>query len=157
LARRLPTILPSLTVAEALEVTAVWSVAGRLPPEGVVVERPFRAPHHTTSDAGLIGGGRSPHPGEGSLAHLGVLVRDELPEFPQPVREPLGQPLEAGSVRVCRAAGSVRFPAEFQLVGATNPCRRGCRSLETCACTPGERAHYLARLSRPLLDRIDLH
>jgi magnesium chelatase family protein len=157
MARRLPTILPPLTLAEALEVTAVWSVAGRLPPEGIVVERPFRAPHHTTSDAGLIGGGRGPHPGEVSLSHLGVLFLDELPEFPQHVLETLRQPLEDGAVTVCRAAGSVRFPAEFQLVGATNPCRRGCRSAEACACTPGERAHYLARLSRPLLDRIDLH
>jgi len=157
LARRLPTILPPLTLAEALEVTAVWSVAGRLPPEGVVVERPFRAPHHTTSDAGLIGGGRGPHPGEVSLAHLGVLFLDELPEFPQHVLETLRQPLEDGAVTVCRASGSVRFPAEFQLIGATNPCRRGCRSLEACGCTPGERAHYLARLSRPFLDRIDLH
>ncbi len=156
LARRLPTILPPLTLAEALEVTAVWSVAGRLSSQGVVVERPFRAPHHTTSDAGLIGGGRVPHPGEVSLAHLGVLFLDELPEFQQHVLETLRQPLEDGVVAVCRAAGSVRFPAEFQLVGATNPCRRGCRSLEACACTPAERARYLGRLSRPLLDRIDV-
>lgn len=157
LARRLPTILPPLTLTDALEVTAVWSVAGRLPSRGIMVERPFRAPHHTASDAGLIGGGRVPHPGEVSLAHLGVLFLDELPEFQQHVLETLRQPLEDGVVTVCRAAGSVRFPAEFQLVGATNPCRRGCRSLDACVCTPGERDRYLARLSRPLLDRIDVH
>jgi magnesium chelatase family protein len=157
LARRLPTILPPLTLAEALEVTTVWSIVGRLPPRGLVVEPPFRAPHHTTSDAGLIGGGRGPHPGEVSLAHLGVLFLDELPEFPPHVLETLRQPLEDGSVTICRAAGSVRFPAEFQLVGATNPCRRGCRDAAACGCTPGERDRYLARLSRPLLDRIDLH
>src|SRR6185436_14925973 len=98
LARRLPTILPPLTLAEALEVTTVWSIVGRLPPQGLVVEPPFRAPHHTTSDAGLIGGGRGPHPGEVSLAHLGVLFLDELPEFPQHVLETLRQPLEDGSV-----------------------------------------------------------
>jgi magnesium chelatase family protein len=92
-----------------------------------------------------------------SLAHLGVLFLDELPEFPQHVLEMLRQPLEDGMVAVCRAAGSVRFPAEFQLVGATNPCRRGCRSLEACVCTPAERGRYLGRLSRPLLDRIDVH
>ena len=157
LARRLPTILPPLTLAEALEVTTVWSIVGRLPPQGLVVEPPFRAPHHTTSGAGLIGGGRGPHPGEVSLAHLGVLFLDELPEFPPHVLETLRQPLEDGSVTICRAAGSVRFPAEFQLVGATNPCRRGCRAAAVCGCTPGERDRYLARLSRPLLDRIDLH
>jgi magnesium chelatase family protein len=157
LARRLPTILPPLTLAEALEVTAVWSVVDRLPSEGIVVARPFRAPHHTTSDAGLVGGGRAPHPGEVSLAHLGVLFLDELPEFPPHVLETLRQPLEDGMVTVCRAVGSVRFPAEFQLVGATNRCRRGCRSLEACACTPAERDRYLGRLSRPLLDRIDVH
>jgi magnesium chelatase family protein len=157
LARRLPSVLPPLTLAEALEVSVVWSVAGHLPAPGLMVDRPFRGPHHTTSDAGLIGGGRLPHPGEVSLAHLGVLFLDELPEFQQHVLETLRQPLEDGTVTVSRAAGSVRFPAEFQLVAATNPCRRGCRSLEACGCTPGERARYLARLSRPLLDRIDVH
>ncbi len=157
LARRLHTVLPPLTLAEALEVSVVWSVAGHLPALGLMVDRPFRGPHHTTSDAGLIGGGRLPHPGEVSLAHLGVLFLDELPEFQQHVLETLRQPLEDGAVTVSRAAGSVRFPAEFQLVAATNPCRRGCRSLEACGCTPGERARYLARLSRPLLDRIDVH
>ncbi|MBI3456434.1 MAG: YifB family Mg chelatase-like AAA ATPase [Candidatus Rokubacteria bacterium] len=157
LARRLPTILPPLSLAEALEVSAVWSVAGRLPAQGLLVERPFRAPHHTTSDAGLIGGGRVPHPGEVSLAHLGVLFLDELAEFPAHVLETLRQPLEEGEVTVSRVGGSLTFPAEFQLVAATNPCPRGCRTLEACRCAPGERARYLVRVSRPLLDRIDIH
>jgi len=158
LARRLGSILPPLALEEAIEITAVWSVAGLLPAgHGLVRERPFRAPHHTASGAGLIGGGRVPHPGEASLAHLGVLFLDELPEFSQRVLESLRQPLEDGSVVVSRAAGSAAFPARFQLVGAANPCRRGCASLEACVCTPGEKHQYLARLSRPLLDRIDLH
>jgi magnesium chelatase family protein len=158
LARRLPTILPPLSVDEAIEVSTVWSVAGRLPPNGgLLTVRPFRAPHHTISDSGLIGGGSLPHPGEVSLAHLGVLFLDEMPEFPQHVLEALRQPLEDGSVVVARAAGASRFPARFQLLGAANPCRRGCPNLQACLCTPGERERYLARLSRPLLDRIDLH
>jgi magnesium chelatase family protein len=136
----------------------VWSVSGLLPPErGLVTERPFRAPHHTASEAGLIGGGGIPHPGEVSLAHHGVLFLDELPEFSQRVLEALRQPLEDGHVVVSRTAGSAAFPARFQLVGAANPCRRGCASFHTCVCSPAERAHYLSRLSRPLLDRIDLH
>ncbi|MGH7262747.1 MAG: YifB family Mg chelatase-like AAA ATPase [Candidatus Rokuibacteriota bacterium] len=158
LARRLRTILPPLSQEEAIEVSAVWSVSGLLPPHGgLLTVRPFRAPHHTTSDTGLIGGGSVPHPGEVSLAHLGVLFLDEMPEFPQHVLEALRQPLEDGSVVVTRAAGTSRFPARFQLVGAANPCRRGCPTLQACLCTPGERERYLARLSRPLLDRIDLH
>ena len=158
LARRLPTILPPLSLDESIEVTAVWSVAGLLPAgHGLVHHRAFRAPHHTASEAGLIGGGRLPHPGEASLAHLGVLFLDELPEFSQRVLEALRQPLEDGSVMISRAAGSAAFPARFQMIGAANPCRRGCASLSTCVCTAGERRHYLARLSRPLLDRIDLH
>ena len=158
LARRLGTILPPLALEEAIEITAVWSVAGLLSAgHGLVRERPFRAPHHTTSGAGLIGGGSVPHPGEASLAHLGVLFLDELPEFSRRVLESLRQPLEDGSIVVSRAAGSAAFPARFQLVGAANHCRRGCASLDACVCTPGERQQYLARLSRPLLDRIDLH
>ena len=158
LARRLGTILPSLAIEEAIEITAVWSVAGLLSAgHGLVRERPFRAPHHTTSGPGLIGGGTVPHPGEASLAHLGVLFLDELPEFSARVLESLRQPLEDGSVVISRAAGSAAFPARFQLVGAANYCRRGCASLDACVCTPGERQQYLARLSRPLLDRIDLH
>jgi magnesium chelatase family protein len=157
LARRLPTVLPPLTLAEAIEVSRVWSVAGLLPPEGLVTRRPFRAPHHTVSPAGLVGGGRPPHPGEVSLAHLGVLFLDELPEFAPHALDTLRQPLEDGVVTVARVGGTVRLPAEVQLVGAMNPCRRGCRSVDGCACTPGERARYLSRLSAPLLDRIDLH
>jgi magnesium chelatase family protein len=157
LARRLPTVLPPLTLAEAIEVSRVWSVAGLLPSEGLVTRRPFRAPHHTVSPAGLVGGGRPPHPGEVSLAHLGVLFLDELPEFAPHVLDTLRQPLEDGVVTVARVGGSVRLPAEVQLVGAMNPCRRGCRSVDGCTCTPGERARYLGRLSAPFLDRIDLH
>jgi magnesium chelatase family protein len=157
LARRLPTILPPLTLKEAIEVSRIWSVAGLLPPEGLVTRRPFRAPHHTVSSAGLVGGGRPPHPGEVSLAHLGVLFLDELPEFAPHALDTLRQPLEDGVVTVARVGGAVRLPAEVQLVGAMNPCRRGCRSLDACACPTGERARYVGRLSAPLLDRIDLH
>ncbi len=158
LARRLPTILPPLALEEAIEASAVWSVAGLLAPnEGLLRVRPFRAPHHTISEAGLIGGGSVPHPGEVSVAHSGVLFLDEMPEFSQHVLESLRQLLEDGAVVVARAARTSRFPARFQLVGAANPCRRGCPSLQACLCTPGERERYLARLSRPLLDRIDLH
>ncbi|MBI4611852.1 MAG: YifB family Mg chelatase-like AAA ATPase [Candidatus Rokubacteria bacterium] len=158
LARRVPTILPALLLDEAIEVSAIWSVAGLLPPDrALVTARPFRAPHHTVSEAGLIGGGSLPHPGEVSLAHLGVLFLDELPEFPQHVLEALRQPLEDGQVVLSRAARAATFPCRFQLVGAANPCRRGCPTLEACLCTPWDRERYLARLSRPLLDRIDLH
>ena len=158
LARRVASILPPLSLDEAIEASTVWSVAGLLPPgQGLLTARPFRSPHHTASEAGLIGGGGVPHPGEISLAHHGVLFLDELPEFSQRVLEALRQPLEDARVVVSRAAGTASFPARFQLVAAANPCRRGCASLPTCACSPGERARYLARLSRPLLDRIDLH
>jgi magnesium chelatase family protein len=158
LARRLAGILPPLSIEEAIEVSVVWSVCGLLARDsGLVTERPFRAPHHTASEAGLIGGGGIPRPGEVSLAHHGVLFLDELPEFTQRVLESLRQPLEDGRVVVSRTAGTAVFPARFQFVGAANPCRRGCPSIEVCGCSPGERAHYLARLSRPLLDRIDLH
>ncbi len=158
LARRLATILPPLSLEEAIEVSVVWSVCGLLPRDsGLVTERPFRAPHHTASEAGLIGGGGLPHPGEVSLAHHGVLFLDELPEFTQRVLESLRQPLEEGHVVVSRTAGSAAFPARFQLIGAANSCRRGCPSIQACGCSPAERARYLARLSRPLLDRIDLH
>jgi magnesium chelatase family protein len=158
LARRVASILPPLSLEEAIEASTVWSVAGLLPPEqGLLTGRPFRSPHHTASEAGLIGGGGVPHPGEISLAHHGVLFLDELPEFSQRVLEALRQPLEDARVVVSRSAGTASFPARFQLVAAANPCRRGCASLATCACSPGERTRYLARLSRPLLDRIDLH
>jgi magnesium chelatase family protein len=158
LARRLPTILPPLSLDESIEVTTIWSVAGVLPGgQGLITTRPFRAPHHTTSPPALIGGGRHPRPGEVSLAHLGVLFLDELPEFALHSLESLREPLEDGRVTVSRAAGSASFPARFQLVAAANPCRRGCRSLERCLCSPAERDRYLGRVSRPLLDRVDLH
>jgi magnesium chelatase family protein len=157
LAQRLPSILPPLGDDEVVEVSCIWSVAGLLTTRGTLVAtRPFRAPHHTISGAGLIGGGSAPRPGEVTLAHRGVLFMDELPEFQQHVLESLRQPLEEGRVSVTRAAGTARFPARFQLVGAANPCRRGCPALDACVCTPAERDRYLGRLSRPLLDPIDL-
>jgi magnesium chelatase family protein len=157
LARRLAAILPPLGGEEIIEVSTIWSVAGLLPPRGGLVrERPFRAPHHTISVSGLIGGGSVPHPGEVTLAHAGVLFLDELPEFQQHVLESLRQPLEDARVRIVRARGVGDFPARFQLVAAANPCRRGCPSLDRCLCTPAERDRYLGRLSKPLLDRIDL-
>jgi magnesium chelatase family protein len=158
LARRLAGILPPLSREEILEISTIWSVAGLLAPSaGLVTNRPLRAPHHTISVSGLIGGGSPPHPGEVTLAHRGVLFLDELPEFSQHVLESLRQPLEDGRVTIARAAGVSDFPARFQLVAAANPCRRGCPSLDRCLCTPAERGRYLGRLSRPFLDRIDLH
>ncbi len=158
LARRLAAILPPLSGDEVLDVSAIWSVAGLLPRYGELMSRrPFRAPHHTISVSGLIGGGSPPRPGEATLAHLGVLFLDELPEFQQHVLESLRQPLEDGRVTIARARGVSDFPARFQLVAAANPCRRGCPSLDRCLCTPAERNRYLGRISRPLLDRIDLH
>jgi magnesium chelatase family protein len=157
LARRLASILPPLTPDETIEVSAIWSVSGLLSGASLVRARPFRAPHHTISLAGLLGGGSPPHPGEVTFAHRGVLFLDELPEFHQHVLESLRQPLEDGRITVTRVAGIADFPARFQLVGAANPCRRGCPSLDRCVCTPGERHRYLGRLSRPLLDRLDLH
>src|SRR2546422_1096940 len=158
LARRLAAILPPLSSDEVLEVSAIWSVAGLLPRHGeLMTRRPFRAPHHTISVSGLIGGGGPPHPGEVTLAHLGVLFLDELPEFQQHVLESLRQPLEDGRVTIARASGVGDFPARVPLAAAANPCRRGCASLERCLCTPAERHRYLGRISRPLLDRIDLH
>jgi len=158
LARRLAAVLPPLSRDEILEVSSIWSVAGLLRRRGALVDtRPFRAPHHTVSVAGLIGGGSPPRPGEVTLAHRGVLFLDELPEFQQHVLESLRQPLEDGRVAIARASGIGDFPARFQLVAAANPCRRGCPALDRCLCTPTERDRYLGRLSGPLLDRIDLH
>ncbi len=160
LARRLPTILPSLTDAEALEVTAIHSVAGILDPAaGAVVRRPFRAPHHSVSTAGLVGGGSSPRPGEVSLAHHGVLFLDELLEFPRGVLEALRQPMEDGSVTIARALASLRFPARFALAAAMNPCPCGHLGdvSHPCVCAASEVAKYRGRLSGPLADRIDLH
>jgi len=159
LARRLPGVLPLLTFDEALEVTAVHSVAGLLPRgAGLLTHRPFRAPHHTISDVALIGGGAQPRPGEVSLAHHGVLFLDEMLEFSRHVLEVLRQPLEEGSVVVARSARTAVFPARFVLVGAMNPCPCGFASdpVRECRCTPRQIGRYRGRLSGPLRDRLDL-
>ncbi len=159
MARRLPTILPDLSLDEALETTRIYSAGGLLPPNTpLLVTRPFRAPHHTISDAGLIGGGRIPRPGEVSLAHNGVLFLDELPEFKKNVLEVLRQPLEDGHVTIARAATSLRFPARFMLVGAMNPCPCGFHGdpHKECICSQVQIQRYRNRLSGPLLDRIDI-
>ncbi len=160
LARRLPTILPAMSLAEALETTKIHSVAGLLPAgESLIATRPFRAPHHTISDAGLIGGGSYPRPGEVSLAHHGVLFLDELPEFRRNVLEVLRQPMEDGAVTLSRASTTLSFPARFMLAAAMNPCPCGFHGDAVRPCVCGETAvrRYLARVSGPLLDRIDLH
>lgn len=160
MARRLPTIMPDLTLDEAIETTKVFSTAGLLPEKTpLLVTRPFRAPHHTVSDAGLIGGGQIPRPGEVSLAHNGVLFLDELPEFKKHVLEVLRQPLEDGTVTIARAATSLSFPARFTLVGAMNPCPCGYLGdqVRPCTCSPLQVQRYRSRLSGPLLDRIDMH
>lgn len=160
LAQRLPGILPPLREGEALETTKVYSVAPLAPrPEGLIAVRPFRAPHHTISSAGLIGGGPYPRPGEVSLAHNGVLFLDEVTEFRRDVLEVLRQPLESGRVVIARASGSLSFPARFQLVAAANPCPCGFLGdpKRICRCSPQAVARYRSRLSGPLLDRIDLH
>lgn len=159
LARRIPGIMPPLSLSQALEVTKVHSVAGRLPAGGSLVsEPPFRAPHHTISEAGLVGGGGVPRPGEVSLAHHGVLFLDELPEFRRHVLEGLRQPLEDGSVRLARARESVSYPARFMLVASMNPCPCGYHGqARRCTCDPGHVARYRARISGPLLDRLDIH
>lgn len=159
LARRLPGLLPPLSFDEALEVTRIHSVAGRASAgQGLIWQRPFRAPHHTVSMAGLVGGGSPPRPGEVSLAHRGVLFLDEMPEFSRSTLEVLRQPLEDGSVALARARNRVTFPAEFMLVGAMNPCPCGYLGdgSNRCTCDPGQVARYRARVSGPLLDRIDL-
>jgi magnesium chelatase family protein len=159
MARRVAGILPRLAFDEALEVTAVHSVAGLLRPgAGLLAERPFRAPHHTISNAALIGGGSLPRPGEVSLAHHGVLFLDEMLEFSRHVLEVLRQPLEEGRVTVARAARTASFPARFMLVGAMNPCPCGFagEASRACRCTPQQRARYHDRLSGPLRDRLDL-
>ncbi len=159
MARRVPGILPALTFEEALEVTAVHSVAGLLPGGlGLITERPFRAPHHTISNAALVGGGPLPRPGEVSLAHHGVLFLDEMPEFSRHVLEVLRQPLEEGRVAIARAARTAIFPARFVLVGAMNPCPCGFAGdpVRECRCTPQQVGRYHGRLSGPLRDRFDL-
>ena len=157
LAKRLPSILPPLTLEEALETTKVHSIAGHLRSgQPLVTRRPFRDPHHTASDAGLLGGNQNPTPGEISLAHNGVLFLDELPEFKRSVLETMRQPLEEGSVTISRAAGTMTFPAQFQLIAAMNPSPDGKMPGES-NCSPREIQNYLGKISGPLLDRIDIH
>jgi magnesium chelatase family protein len=160
LARRIPSILPDLTVDEALETTKIHSVAGLLGPRTpLLATRPFRSPHHTISDAGLIGGGSYPRPGEVSLSHHGVLFLDELPEFGKNVLENLRQPLEDGVVTISRAAMTLSYPARFMLAVALNPCPCGyfTDARHDCTCRPDQIQKYMARISGPLLDRIDIH
>jgi len=160
LARALPSILPPMSLEEALEVTRIYSVRGLLPPETPLVrERPFRSPHHTTSHAGLVGGGSWPRPGEISLAHRGVLFLDELSEFSTQTLEVLRQPLEDRKVTIARASGTISFPANVTLVAAMNPCPCGFYGdpVRECTCAPSAQARYQKRISGPLLDRIDIH
>jgi magnesium chelatase family protein len=160
IAQRLATILPDLTPEESLQTTQIYSAVGRLGGrDALLFQRPFRSPHHTVSEAGLVGGGSVPTPGELSLAHNGVLFLDELPEFNRRTLEVLRQPLEEGAVTIARAMGSVTFPASIMLVGALNPCPCGYRGdpRRNCNCSPIQVERYLGKLSGPLLDRIDIH
>src|SRR5204862_2512902 len=157
LAKRLPTILPPVTLEEALETTKIHSIVGLLKPgQALITRRPFRTPHHTAGDAGLLGGNANPTPGEISLAHHGVLFLDELPEFKRSVLETMRQPLEEGRVTISRAAGTMTFPSQFMLVAAMNPTPDGKMPGESRS-SPREIQNYLGRISGPLLDRIDLH
>jgi magnesium chelatase family protein len=160
LAKRFPTILPQLTIGEALETTKIHSVSGLLPPDQpLLATRPFRSPHHTTSGAGLIGGGKNPRPGEVSLAHHGVLFLDELPEFKKSVLEAMRQPMEDARVTISRALVSTTYPSRFMLVAAMNPCPCGYFGdpKNECTCSPMIVQKYRARISGPLMDRIDIH
>ena len=160
LAQALASILPDLTEQEALEVTKIYSITGKIPPgESLIKHRPFRSPHNTISRNGLIGGGSRPQPGEISLAHRGVLFLDEFPEFPRHVLEALRQPMEDGVVQISRALGTMRYPAKFIMVAAANPCPCGYlgSKKKPCTCMPGEINRYRRKLSGPILDRIDLH
>ena len=159
LARRVPSILPPLSLDESLEVTKIYSVGGLLGTTALVTKRPFRAPHHSISNAALAGGGTVPRPGEVSLSHNGILFLDELPEFRRDVLEVLRQPLEDGHVTIARIAGTMTYPARIMLVAAMNPCPCGYYgdTVKTCSCSPPMIAKYLQRISGPLLDRIDIH
>jgi magnesium chelatase family protein len=160
LARRLPSILPPLTLQEALETTKIHSVAGRLSKEtALLYQRPFRAPHHTISDIALVGGGNNPQPGEISLAHHGVLFLDELPEFKRTVLEVMRQPLEERRITISRARFSIEYPCGFMLVASMNPCPCGYfnHPEKNCVCGPGMVQKYVSKVSGPLLDRIDIH
>lgn len=158
LAQRIPSVLPPLNYEEALEVTKIYSITGQLKEKGLSFARPFRNPHHTSSNVSLVGGGRYLTPGEISLAHNGVLFLDELLEFRKSVLEVLRQPLEDKTVTISRANGNVRYPANFMLVGAMNPCPCGfyATNIKTCTCTDYDRKKYIRKLSGPLLDRIDM-
>ncbi len=160
IARTMPSILPELTLEEALELTKIYSVAGELPANtSLITSRPFRSPHHTASGVALVGGGTNPRPGEISLAHRGVLFLDEFAEFPRQVLENLRQPLEDGVIHVSRAACNINFPAKFILIAATNPCPCGFAgdSEKNCICSPLQTINYKKKISGPILDRIDLH
>lgn len=159
IARTLPSILPILTMNEAIEVTKIYSISGLLGSEPIITRRPFRSPHHTTSHIGLIGGGNVPKPGEISLAHRGVLFLDEFPEFPRHVLEALRQPLEDGCITISRSHGRVTFPAKTMMVAAQNPCPCGFFGSKThgCRCTASQILRYQKRVSGPMLDRIDIH
>jgi magnesium chelatase family protein len=160
LARRLPGIMPPLTVAESLQTSKIYSVAGLLPrDQALITVRPFRAPHHGASAASIIGGGTNPKPGEASLASNGVLFLDELPEFSREVLEALRQPLEDNIISIARVQARIEYPANFQLIAAMNPCPCGYfgDNLKPCSCKPTNRQRYKGRISGPLLDRIDLH
>src|SRR6056297_3116734 len=160
LAKRMPTILPRLTASESIETTRIYSALGQLPAgQPLLAKRPFRSPHHTISDAGLVGGGSPPAPGEISKAHNGILFLDELPEFNRKTLEVMRQPLEDGVVTISRALSSSQFPSDFMLVAAANPCPCGYRSdpRRSCNCTPPQIERYVGKISGPLLDRIDIH
>jgi magnesium chelatase family protein len=160
LAKRMPTILPPLSAPESIETTRIYSALGQLPAgQPLLARRPFRTPHHTISDAGLVGGGSPPSPGEISKANNGILFLDELPEFNRKTLEVMRQPMEDGDVTISRALRSTTFPADFMLIAAANPCPCGYRSdpRRSCNCTPPQVEKYMGKISGPLMDRIDIH